>query len=481
MSYHITCIPPMARFHELAMLCHLHADTCKLPDLDNETSLQGAIEKNIDERFSVEAMENGRNKNTKLYRSKKETNPFFTGMMGNERTKEELLLQKSAAAERYNLDIKNEEEIRRATKRKQEKLWYCLPCDLRDEVHSKPPSYRHIHANKYDRKNRPPRIPPTGDVCQCIGLCDENCINRMLYTECFGNPPDQSNDSYTNNKKTNCRVGTSCGNRQLLHRKIAKCEPKREKGKGWGLITKENVSKGNLVQEYVGEVIDAKSKDRRLQEWVDEHPNDPNFYIMHLQTGWFLDARYESNLARFINHSCQPNCILLPINVGGHTRNGIFALRDIKAGEYLSYDYHFDTRQADRFICRCGAPNCRGTMKGSNSSVTFRGNDMIRKNGKKQRLNGDSSTGLRWEDAKAKYERDNRFIADYYEQEEKRQSQIAVTVPGASSQNEIVANGPKESFRAVARSTNLFLWRNAVAGAKFSDRLDRLQQRKSKY
>lgn len=66
----------------------------------------------------------------------------------------------------------------------------------------------------------------------------------------------------------------------------------------------------DLVLEYVGEVIDKQTKDDRLSEWSKEHPNDPNFYIMELQPGWFIDARLLGNMSRFINHSCDPNCKL---------------------------------------------------------------------------------------------------------------------------------------------------------------------------
>jgi hypothetical protein len=67
--------------------------------------------------------------------------------------------------------------------------------------------------------------------------------------------------------------------------------PAREHGKGWGLVTVNGVSKGDLIQEYVGEVIDETTKNDRLLEWARDHPNDPNFYVMRLETGWYIDAR----------------------------------------------------------------------------------------------------------------------------------------------------------------------------------------------
>jgi SET domain-containing protein len=110
---------------------------------------------------------------------------------------------------------------------------------------------------------------------------------------------------------------------------VAKCRPKRQQGKGWGLITVNGVKKGNLVLEYVGEVIDEKMKRSRLERWSKDHPNDPNFYTMQLEPTWYIDATEKGGLSRFINHSCGPNCHLLPVNVAGHMRVAIVALRRV--------------------------------------------------------------------------------------------------------------------------------------------------------
>ena len=195
---------------------------------------------------------------------------------------------------------------------------FCLPCDVREEVYAKPPTYWHMHSLQY-RPNRPPRIARTGDVCQCTGFCGNDCINHMLYTECYGDATKNNNNS------TNCHVGAKCGNCQIMQLRSAKRKPKREQGRGWGLIAVEKIGKGDLVQEYVGEVVDAETKEDILKKWARDHPNDPNFYVMSLSKGWFIDAREVANLSRFINHSCDPNCVLLPINMSGYMRNAIMA------------------------------------------------------------------------------------------------------------------------------------------------------------
>jgi len=443
-AYHISCIPPSARFHELATLCHEHASTHKLPELDPEASFQQSIEKRIDKKFDdfVER----RNRRAAAARANTK-NIFFRDMTGDKRTTREAdlleALRKDDDTEDYPFGFGG--------------LSFCLPCDLKDEVHSKPPQYRHVHALQYNSTNKPPRNPPSAGVCQCVDRCDDNCINRMLYTECYGDATKSGNGG---KKQYNCLLGPNCGNRQLHQRQAAKCKPKREQGKGWGLCTVKPAKKGDLIQEYVGEVIDAATKEQRLIDWSKEHPNDPNFYIMALQPGWFIDARDVANLSRFVNHSCEPNCALTQINVSGRMRCGIFAMRDIEAGEFLSYDYHFDTRHGDRFVCRCGSMVCRGTMKGGSG------------------VNLDSAPKSKkeiWEEAKAGYERDKKFLAEFHEDREKRRTQVGALVPGADGgKDEFVANGLQAKHRDNVRSNRIFLWRNAVQGNDFAERFARL-------
>ena len=422
------------------MLCHEHASTFKLPELDAETSMQDKIEKSIDEKYDQIATK----KREKVKQVTPDKNPFFPGISGDKDTGTEAKLLEKLKKESGGL---------------LDDLLFCLPCDIKDEVHAIPPLYHHIQSLKIDPANKPPRIPASGDSCLCKDFCGDDCLNRMLYIECFG---DSSNSGAKTNKHSNCKVGLKCGNRKLGQRKFAKSKPAREHGKGWGLMLGPSVMKGDLIQEYVGEVIDEKTKTQRLADWAEEHPNDPNFYVMALTPGWFIDARHNANLSRFINHSCEPNCILLPINVGGHIRNGIFAMRDIIEGEFLSYDYQFDTRQGDRFSCRCGARKCRGTMKGGAAVA-----DAVVKKTKNEM----------WQDARARFERDKKFLEECTEDEERRGSQVDATVPGAESKDETVAAGAKDRHRDTVQRNRICLWRNVVRGSDFAARLARLEKK----
>src|SRR5258706_5965656 len=130
---------------------------------------------------------------------------------------------------------------------------------------------------------------------------------------------------------------------------------------GKGVLAVESIAAGDRLIEYKGERISWKEALRR-------HPHDPEepnhtFYFA-LDSGRVIDGKVDGNSARWINHSCAPNCEAEEID--GHVY--IHALRDIEAGEELFYDYGLviDARQTKKlkreYECRCGARKCRGTM-----------------------------------------------------------------------------------------------------------------------
>jgi SET domain len=444
MTYHLSCIPPSAKFHELATICHEHAGTCKLPDLDQESSFQCKIEEKIDRKFDKRSP---KPKATITRRKIRGENPFFHSVDGRKSTMNEILLLSK-------LRTKFDDFI-------DDDLFYCLPCDLKEEVHLQLPSYKHIQCNQFDPVNRPPKVLSSGlEMCECIGFCGDDCLNRSLYVECYGEGP-------VSKKQSNCNIGNTCGNRLFSQRKFIRCKPKREEGKGWGLTVCESVRRGELIVEYVGEIIDAELKEKRLTEWAKEHPNDPNFYIMALQPGWFIDAREKANLSRFINHSCEPNTMIVPINVMGRIRCGVRAIRDIVANEFISYDYHFDTRHRDQFVCRCGSLKCRGSMQAGSKVL-----DMSSEITKKSKIE-------MFNEAKAAFELDKKFLHDYFEDAKMRSSLVNETVPGMEKENkdELIANGPQEKHKSNAQEHRIFLWRNAALGANFAQRFTRLDRR----
>jgi SET domain-containing protein len=130
---------------------------------------------------------------------------------------------------------------------------------------------------------------------------------------------------------------------------------------GKGVFALQDIAEGETLIEYVGEII----------SWVEaqeRHPHDPqdptHTFYFHISESHVIDARVGGNSSRWINHACDPNC-------EADDRNGrifIKALRNIDAGEELSYDYglivdeRYTPKLKAEYPCWCGSSECRGTL-----------------------------------------------------------------------------------------------------------------------
>ena len=171
---------------------------------------------------------------------------------------------------------------------------------------------------------------------------DTNCMNRLMMYECDAKI---------------CANGEKCKNQRFKRREYVKASPFKVEA-GWGLKTSEAVSKGQFVIEYVGELIDEDECNRRLKERVERH--DSNFYFLTIDRDTIIDAGPKGNLARFMNHSCNPNCETQKWVVNNQTRVGLFAVEDIPANTELTFNYNLESRGHEKIKCLCGAENCSG-------------------------------------------------------------------------------------------------------------------------
>ena len=131
---------------------------------------------------------------------------------------------------------------------------------------------------------------------------------------------------------------------------------------GKGVFALEPIEPGQVIIEYVGEIIDDDEAERR-------HPRDPqdpdHTFYFSIAGGKIIDAFYGGNAARWINHACDPNCEADETDEG---RVFIKALRPIAPGEELNYSYglfleeRYTSALKKRYACRCGAAECTGTM-----------------------------------------------------------------------------------------------------------------------
>ncbi|XP_069372844.1 histone-lysine N-methyltransferase 2B isoform X3 [Paralichthys olivaceus] len=126
---------------------------------------------------------------------------------------------------------------------------------------------------------------------------------------------------------------------------------------GRGLYCKRNIEAGEMVIEYAGTVIRSVLTDMR-EKYYDS--KGIGCYMFRIDDFDVVDATMQGNAARFINHSCEPNCYSRVINVDGRKHIVIFALRKIYRGEELTYDYKFPIEDEDsKLHCNCATRRCR--------------------------------------------------------------------------------------------------------------------------
>ncbi|WVW78881.1 hypothetical protein I302_100844 [Kwoniella bestiolae CBS 10118] len=203
-------------------------------------------------------------------------------------------------------------------------------------------------------------------ICRCSpeSKCADQCINRLM--------------SYLCGK--DCPAGDECTNKTLRKRVGASYKVVHTGSRGFGIVLTQDVKEGDFVMDYRGEVITMDIFMDRIQ---DEYKGTKNFYALAYDQDEVIDAGMKGNDARFINHGCAPNLEVKKFQMAGDGLEeyevGMWAIKDIKAGEELFYDYNFDAfgvaAQSDelRTKCFCGAPNCIGFLGRKAGEKTAKG------------------------------------------------------------------------------------------------------------
>ncbi|KAL7683122.1 putative AWS domain, histone-lysine N-methyltransferase, H3 lysine-4 specific [Plasmopara halstedii] len=195
-------------------------------------------------------------------------------------------------------------------------------------------------------------------VCSCVPPTNENemsclddCHNRAALVECIPGF---------------CKSGDRCDNMRIQRGVMPLTQLIDCGRKGLGTKLLEDIKAGSFVAEYMGEIVTEQEYYMRR---VLYH-NEKHRYMMVLSGGEVIDATRMGGWARFINHSCDPNCRVEKWEVNGEERCAIFARRDIIAGEELTFDYKFQSFSKTEITeCLCGAPNCRKVI-GMNNQVS---------------------------------------------------------------------------------------------------------------
>lgn len=137
---------------------------------------------------------------------------------------------------------------------------------------------------------------------------------------------------------------------------------------GNGVFAARNLPAGHTVIEYLGKLVTHDEADAQYDGSVDSG----HTFLFTLNEQYIIDANHRGNDARWINHSCDPNCeaVITEDAKGRRAKDRIFiqTRRAVRKGEELTYDYgiKLECRQTARlkriWACRCGKANCTGTM-----------------------------------------------------------------------------------------------------------------------
>ncbi|KAH5170372.1 hypothetical protein HBI38_009850 [Parastagonospora nodorum] len=190
--------------------------------------------------------------------------------------------------------------------------------------------------------------------CDAEDGCGEACHNRIMAYEC---------------DNTNCPLGPElCGNRPFAELKRRAKGNRYDYGvevtdtpdRGYGVRAMRMFEPHQIIVEYAGEIITQSECERRMKQ---VYKKDKCYYLMSFDNKMIIDAT-RGTIARFVNHSCEPNCEMIKWTVGGEPRMALFAgPRGIMTGEELTYDYNFDPfSQKNIQQCRCGTASCRGVL-----------------------------------------------------------------------------------------------------------------------
>lgn len=191
-------------------------------------------------------------------------------------------------------------------------------------------------------------------VCEEDKGCDEDCLNRCTWVEC---------------DEGNCNQPSKCSNRAFadLKERVKQGTKFAEgveviltKNCGHGLRATRSFAARQIVVEYTGEIITQEESERRM---IEDYKDNNNYYLMLFHQNMILDAT-RGSVARFVNHSCNPNCRMEKWLVDGKPRMALFAGDyGIEAGDELTYDYNFNWfTGVSQQACHCGAENCRGAL-----------------------------------------------------------------------------------------------------------------------
>ncbi|KAJ2160550.1 hypothetical protein GGF46_002146 [Coemansia sp. RSA 552] len=226
-----------------------------------------------------------------------------------------------------------------------------------------PENFKYVNESTYsDDVPRPctPMFP-----CQCVDNCVGECpCAPQQYYDDEGRVRIES-DTALMECGPRCRCSSACRTRVVQRGSDVRFEIRRFAVKGWGVVTRTAVACGTFVAEYVGEILSYDETEARGKADTERGLT----YMFDLdnaydgETDFSIDAKTQGNVSHFFNHSCAPNMKIRAVYIEHRDprlhRLAFFAVRDIGAGEELTFDYNPGGTTNNLIACACGAADCR--------------------------------------------------------------------------------------------------------------------------
>ncbi|KAH6688907.1 hypothetical protein F5X68DRAFT_204579 [Plectosphaerella plurivora] len=226
----------------------------------------------------------------------------------------------------------------------------------------KPEHWTKISKNRFvgdaaQHWKKSPHLSIDGSTCICKPEdgCTEDCQNRIMLYECDDKNCNIGREHCTNRAFADLAERKSGGGKYRIGVEVIKTSDR-----GYGIRSNRCFDAGQIIMEYTGEIITEEECDNRMNT---KYKNNDCYYLMSFDQNMIIDATTGS-IARFVNHSCKPNCRMIKWIVSGQPRMALFAGDDpIMTGDELTYDYNFDPFSAKNVQkCLCGEENCRGVL-----------------------------------------------------------------------------------------------------------------------
>lgn len=222
-------------------------------------------------------------------------------------------------------------------------------------------------------------------ICKPEDGCTEDCQNRIMLYECDDTNCNAGKEYCHNRAFQNLTARTKKGGRYRVGVEVVKTSDR-----GYGVRSNRCFEPNQIIMEYTGEIITQVECETRMTE---KYKDNECYYLMAFDQNMIIDATTGS-IARFVNHSCAPNCRMEKWIVHGQPRMALFAgEKPIMTGDELTYDYNFDPFSAKNVQkCLCGSDNCRGVL-GPKAPTIPRGEALVK--GVKETVKAATKAGKR--------------------------------------------------------------------------------------